>query len=158
MFLQFRPVFTGCQPVTRHIMPRIPRTPKTADRLAGRLGQAFRVQRQEGVELVQVDVFVLLIDVPEQRPPCPLCADKGIFTAHGVEIATPKHVIVLILSDERQDLYGQLISHMQRTGSQSVDAQPTFDIPENPASGTNRCVGVESTAITSSQLAKPLFS
>ncbi|MNG40273.1 hypothetical protein D3C84_1287830 [compost metagenome] len=54
-----------------------------------------------------MDVFVLLIDVPEQWPASPLGADKGILTAHGIEIAAPEQVIVLILSDERQHLHGQ---------------------------------------------------
>ena len=67
-------------------MTGIPCVPKTVDRLAGRLGQAFCVQREERIELVQVDIFLLLIDMPEHRPTCPLGANEGVFTAHGIEI------------------------------------------------------------------------
>ncbi|MNP10816.1 hypothetical protein D3C76_1029790 [compost metagenome] len=114
-----------------HCLTGIPGPPETADRLASRRRKVFGVEREEGFELVQMNIFLLLIDVPQHWPPCPLRADKGIFAAYGVEITAPEQMVVLVLSDERQYLHGQGIAYMQRPDLQVLHIQPALDIPQD---------------------------
>ncbi|MNU06994.1 hypothetical protein D3C72_2523910 [compost metagenome] len=52
--------------------------------------------------------LLLLVDVPEQRPTGPLRADERILAAHGIEIAAPEQPVVILLTDKRQHLDGQV--------------------------------------------------
>ncbi|MNP20063.1 hypothetical protein D3C76_1126210 [compost metagenome] len=116
-----------------HCLTGIPGPPETADRFASRSWKVLDVKRKEGLELVQVNVLLLLVDVPQQRSTCPLRSHKGIFAAYGVEITAPQQRVVLVLSDERQYLHGQGIAHMQRPGLQALHIQPTFDVSQDPS-------------------------
>ncbi|MNG20606.1 hypothetical protein D3C84_1048770 [compost metagenome] len=89
MFGQFLLLFTGGFPMFGHVLAGVPRPPKTADRFLRRLGKPLGVEPEERLEFFQVDVFFLLVDVPEQRPARPLGAHEGVFATHGVEIAAP---------------------------------------------------------------------
>ncbi|MNE77052.1 hypothetical protein D3C80_1733350 [compost metagenome] len=122
-------------PVVGHFLTGVPRPPETADRLPCRRRQALRVQLKKGFELIQVNVFLLLIDMPQQRAPCPLGADKGIFAAHGIEIATPEQPVILVLPDEGQHLHGQGVTHMQVTRHQLIDSEPARDVAEYSSLG-----------------------
>jgi len=79
-----------------------------------------------------MDVIVLLIDVPEHRPPRPLRANERVFTAHRVEIAAPQQMVVLVLPDERQHLHRERIAHVNRADRQGFHLQPARHIAENP--------------------------
>ena len=61
--------------------------------------QVLPFVRQERIELVQVDVFVLPIDVPQQRAPGPLGAHERVFTAHEVDVASPQQVVKIALAE-----------------------------------------------------------
>ncbi|MCY1224902.1 hypothetical protein D9M72_370790 [compost metagenome] len=68
--------------------------------------------------------LLLLVDVPEQRPPGPLGTDEGILAAHCVEIAAPENPVVVILADERQDLDRQVSTTQACTHAQLFLPQP----------------------------------
>ncbi|MCY1424411.1 hypothetical protein D9M71_401550 [compost metagenome] len=96
--------------------------------------------REERFEFFPVGVLLLDIDMPEQRAPCPLRANERVFTAHGIEVAAPQQLIVVILTDKRQDLHGQGATPCQLARLQVTVAQPGLHIPQNTPLGHQQMV------------------